>query len=258
MSNNTLKSAFAALDRHLPIDEAHRNEALNLLCHEVRAVEARPVLNRKLLLLSLIRYADRNLPGIHLLVCIFMLFLLLAMGIWETNPETMLFLAMMLPCLLACLSAFELREICFVKMSELSETCFFHVRQLAALSMVLSGTVNLVALSAGILLAGFQWKIRLLSLGLYVLVPFIFMQCICFGTMLTETGRKYIWLNAAAGIPLALLCCLTLSCRQQLYTESALGFWAAALLAGISVLFLEARTLLEKLGKGDILCTNWN
>ena len=42
-----------------------------------------------------------------------------------------------------------------------------------------------MAVSAGIFLAGLQWKIRLLQLCLYVLVPFIFMQCLCLGCMLT-------------------------------------------------------------------------
>lgn len=258
IDNGTLKSAFATLDQHLPVDEMRRNETLKLLYRETRVRENRHMPDRKLLLLGLIRYTDRNLPGIHLLVCIVMLLLLLIMNLRETNIEILLLLSMVLPGLLACLSAFELREICFVKMAELSETCFFHVRQLAALSMALSGTMNLIALSVGILFAGLQWKVKLLPLGLYVLVPFIFMQCICFGTMLTETGRKCIWLNAVLSIPLALLICGIASWQQDLYTESALIFWAIALFAGIAVLILETRILFDKLGKGDILCMNWN
>lgn len=258
MDNSTLKSSFAALDQCLPIDETHRNETLDLLHQETNARKKRLVPDRKLILLGLIRYTDRNLPGIHLLVCIVMLLLLLAMNLCDPDMETLLFLSTILPGLLACLSAFELREICFVKMAELSKTCFFHVRQLAVLSMVLSGIMNLIALSAGILFAGYQWKVKLLPLGLYVLVPFIFMQCVCFGTMLTETGRKYVWLNAVLGVPFALLGCVTASWHQTLYTESALVFWVAALFAGIAVLILEASILLGKLGKGDILCTNWN
>ena len=40
-----------------------------------------------------------------------------------------------------------------------------------------------------------QWKMRLIQIGLYMLVPFFFTQCVCLGILLTETGRRNIWLT---------------------------------------------------------------
>lgn len=254
-NTDDLKSMFTAADKCLPIDERRKAEALDLLYHETASMEKRPLQNRKLLLLNLLRYADRNLAGIHLLVCAAMLLLLFTVSIWNVNTETTVFLSMMLPSLLACLSAFEIRQICFAKIAELSKTCFFHVSQLAALSMTLSGILNLIAVSVGILLLGSYWKIKLLYAGIYILVPFTSVQCLCFGTILTKTGRKYTWLSAIPGITAAFLCLLIVQ-NRALYTESALFFWAAALVAGIAILIMEVRILFARLGKGDILCIN--
>lgn len=252
---NNLKTMFTAADKCLPIDEQRKSETLNLLYHVTASIENRPLQNRKQLLLNLLRYADRNLAGMHLLVCAAMLLLLFTVNTWNINAATTVLLSMMIPSFLACLSAFEVRQICFAKMAELSKTCFFHVSQLAALSMALSGILNLIAVSAGILLVGSHWKLKLLHAGIYILVPFTFMQCICFGTILTEAGRKYTWLSAVPGIPVAFLC-LVIVQNRTLYTESALCFWTAALVVGIAILITEVRTLFVKLGKGDILCTN--
>lgn len=123
--------------------------------------------------------------------------------------------------------------------------------------MIFSGILNLMAVSAAIILVGRQWKIRLLHLGLYVLVPFLFMQCICFGCMLLEKIRRHTWLCAAFLLPTAVF---SLAAFQSpaLYTESALFFWTAALFAGIAIFAGEMKLLFAKLDKGEILCTDWN
>lgn len=260
-NDRALRSLFAAADTKLPIDEQRRADTLLLLQHTFRHRTVRPMQNKGLLLIHLIRYTDRNLPGIHLLCCMVMLLLLLFMGTLDIPPETrariMVLTSMFLPCFLVLFSAFEFRQVCFTGMAELHGTCFFHVNQLASLSLMTSGILNLSAVSAAIVLVSFQWKLRLLQIGLYVLVPFILMQCICFACMLAEPIRRHAWLSAAFLLPLSLLC-LSVSQRQTLYTESALFLWAAALFAGIVVLIAEAKLLFHKINKGEILCTNWN
>ncbi len=257
-ATDDLKSRFAAADRQLPIDERRKSETLALLCRETQSRANRPVQNKRLLLRNLLRYTDRSLPGIHILCCTALPLLLLYAGNWdffgENDAAVMVFLSMVFPCFLTFFSYFELRQLCLTGIAELGKTCFFHAGQLAALTMAFSGILNLMAVSAGIFLAGLQWKIRLLQLCLYVLVPFIFMQCLCLGCMLTETGRRHPWLNAALGLPLA-LCLSSLSQSQTVYTEATLLVWAAALFTGILILAAEVRIFFIKLEKGDILCT---
>ena len=253
-----LKSRFAAADRQLPIDRKRKAETCTLLCREAQARANRPVQNKRLQLCSLLRYTDRSLPGIHILCCTALLILLLFIGNQnsgiENNTTFMLFLSMVFPCCLTFFSYFELRQICFTGIAEIGRTCFFHASQLVALTMAFSGILNLMALSAGILLAGLQWKTRLLQLGLYVLVPFVFLQCLSLGCMLTEAGRRHPWLNTALDMPAALSLAI-LAQSQPVYTEAALLIWAMALFIGILILAAEVRVFFLKLEKGDILCT---
>lgn len=260
-SDRALQALFAAADAQLPIDETRRACTLRLLQHACRSQTVRPLQDKKLLLLHLIRYTDRNLPGIHLLSCIAILLLLLFLGNMDIPAEmkirSMLLASMFLPCFLVLFSAFAFRQVCFAGMAELHGTCFFHVSQLAALSLLTSGLLNLSAVSAAILLVNSRWKLRLIQIGLYVLVPFILTQCVCFGCMLTEAARRHAWLSAAFLLPLSLLC-LTVSQARIWYTESALLLWAAALFIGIVILTAEMKLLFHKLNKGEILCTTWN
>lgn len=250
-------SLFAASDQCFPINETRKSDTLSILSQEIQAVRLRPRPAHKMLLLHLLRYADRNLPCTHLLSCLVMLLLLLSLG-RQNIPEqtsTLLMLSMTYPCFLVLFTVFEIRQVCFVRIAELHETCFFHVRQLASLSMILSGLLNLATVSAGILLVGLQWKIRLLQAGLYMLAPFIFMQCLCFGCMLTEAGRRHFWVTVVFTIPLSLSCLFFLQTRKS-YTEPALFAWAAALFAGIIILWAEWKLFIARLQKGEILCTD--
>lgn len=251
-------SLFAAADQCLPVNEARKADTLSILSREIQSIRLRPRQNHKMLLLHLLRYADRNLPFTHLLSCLAMLLLLLYYLGRQNVPaptDTLLMLSMTYPCFLVLFTVFEIRQVCFVRIAELHETCFFHVRQLVSLSMLLSGLLNLITVSAGILLVGLHWKIRLLQAGLYMLVPFIFMQCLCFGYMLTEVGRRHFWVNAVFTVPLSLSCLIFLQTRN-LYTEPALFAWAAALFAGIVILTAEWKLFLARLQKGEILCTD--
>ena len=126
---------------------------------------------------------------------------------------------------------------------------------MTAYDMVFSGLINLAALSAIIVFAGFQWKIRLIQIGLYILVPFIFTQCVCLGVLLTEIGRRNVWLVAAVGGFLSVFYVI-LASTPRLYTESALFLWAIALLINTAVFAIQIHTLFREIGKGEILCTN--
>lgn len=253
--NKDLKTLFAAADRNLPLDEKRKTDTLKLLCREMESQIPRAIPDQRRALLHLARYANKNLPGIHLLCCIALLVLLAAVSTYEVSAETMLCLSMLLPCCLAFLSAFEVKQICFTKMAELSETCFFHVRQLAALTMLLSGVLNLTALSVGILFISLQYRLEWLRIGIYTLVPFIFIQCASFGCMLTEAGRKHVWINVALCVSLSLLCVILFS-DPMLYTRSALSFWTLVLLTGTAILVAETGIFFSKLGKGELLCTS--
>ena len=252
-----IKAMFTTADTLLPIDAERKHSTLERLRQEIEDKEVRLVSSRRKIWLNQIRYADRSMTYFHILGCIVMLFLMVMMNIRHISSASVISTSIILAGVLGSLSALEVGKICFAKLSELSETCFFNVKQMVAFDMVISGIINLTVLSADILFVGFQWKIQLFQIGLYILVPFIFAQCVCLGVLLTERGRKNVWLTAIAVIFLAVFYAV-LAFTPQLYTRSALFIWAIALVVGGIILGIQTRALFTEINKGDILCMNWN
>ena len=258
-NNNTadIKAVFASTDALLPIDAERKNRTLEELRQEIADKEVLLVSSKRKIWLNQMRYADRSMIIFHILGCIVMLLMMVMMDALQINNESVIAVSMIFSGVLGSLSVLEVGKVYFAKLSELSETCFFNVSQMAAFDMIVSGIINLAALSAVILFVGFQWKIWLFQIGLYILVPFIFAQCVCLGVLLTEAGRKNGWLTAVAGIFLSVVYAI-LASTPQLYTASALFIWVIALIVGGIILGLQTKALFMEINKGEILCTNWN
>lgn len=252
-----IKSLFASADALLPINVEQKSSTLKRLRQEITDKEVLLVCSRRDIWLNQMRYADRSMIGFHILGCIVTLSLIVMMKVRRIDDESVIATSMILAGVLGSLSVLEVGKVCFAKLSELSETCLFNVKQMTAFDMILSGIINLTVLSASILFVGFHWKIWLFQIALYVLVPFIFAQCVCLGVLLTETGRKNGWLTAVAGIFLCVFYAI-LASTPQLYTPSALFIWEIALIIGIIILGIQTKALFTAINKGEILCTNWN
>lgn len=250
-----LKSAFKAADACLEIDEQIKLSALETLREEIARKQIRLLSDRRKIWQNQLRYTDRSMFFFHLAGGALLLVVLILMSTRGIEPEYMIALAMTLSGVLGFLSILEVGGICFARMAELGDTCFFNIRQMAAFGMVFSSIVNLAVLTAGILFVSFQWKIRLIQIGLYVLVPFLFTQCVCLGVLLTEAGRRNNWLIAAVGISLSAFYA-ALASTPRLYTESALLVWGGALAAFGVIFGVQVKILFTEIGKGEILCTN--
>ncbi|MCM1124429.1 MAG: hypothetical protein NC416_17775 [Eubacterium sp.] len=250
-----LKALFASADACLVINPKRRANTLQTLRREIEHKEVRLIYSKRKIWQNQLRYADRSAIVFHLSCCALMLLLMAFMHIRNVDNAFMVVSSMILSGVLGSLSVIEIGRVCFAKLSELSESCFFNVRQLAAFELIRSGILNLIALTAGILFVGFQWKMRLIQIGLYILVPFIFTQCICLGVLLTETGRRNVWLVAAVGAFCSVFY-IVLASMPRLYTESALFLWMIALVLGAVILGIQINTLFREISKGEILCTN--
>ena len=252
-----IKSMFASADALLPIDTERKHNTLQKLRQEIADKEVLLLNSNRKIWLNQMRYADRSMICFHVLGCTVMLLLMVMMDVRQIDNGSIIAASMILAGVLGTLSVLEVGKVCFAKLSELSETCFFNVRQMAAFDMILSGILNLTSLSAGILFVGFRWKIWLIQIGLYVMVPFIFAQCVCLGVLLTEAGRKNGWMTAVAGLFLSVVYAI-LASTPRLYTTSALFIWAIALIVGGIILVLQTKALFIAINKGEILCANWN
>lgn len=250
-----IKALFAATDSLFPIDEQRKTDALQLLRQAAAAKEVGLLTDKRIIWQNRMRYADRNMLWFHLCGCLLMLFLMKMMELRQVDRAYMITASMLLTGVLGAFTILQAGSVCFARVAELSETCFFNVRQMAAFDLILSGIINLTVLSAVILFAGFQWKIKLLQLGLYLLAPFVLTQCGCLALLLSEVGRRNPWMLLAVGVFLSIFFSV-LTSQPLLYEESMLFVWGAALFTGILLLGIQIRALFTAINKGEILCTN--
>lgn len=173
-------------------------------------------------------------------------------------------------------------------MAELTETCFFNMKQLAALQMTVLGFVNLAGLTFAAVYAGIQWRIPLIWMGLYVGCPFLFTAAVSLSCLMKEKLRNQAFCVLAAGMISAVLFSVLASLSglpagerraesagaflhrnewisesvlisgKELLRESGLALWIVIFAGGAVLLAVQTARLFGKIGKGEILCTDWN
>lgn len=242
-------------DSLFPIDEHAKEKTLTVLRQAISDKEVHLLTDRRRIWQNQIRYADHSMLYFHIADCFLVLFLMAMMGLHDVEVSYMITISTLLAGVLGSFSILQVGRACFSRIAELSETCFFNVSQLTAYNMILSGLINLAVLTVGILFAGSRWKIRLLQIGLYMLVPFVLTQSASLGILLTEAGRRSPWLQAAIGIFLSVFFSI-LAAMPVLYEESMLFVWGIALLTGTVFLGIQIKALFTAIHKGDILCMN--
>ncbi len=162
---------------------------------------------------------------------------------------------MIFACVLGALSLLEISNMLFSGMTELEESCYFNVRQIVVFRMTCSGIISLAALLAAFVSAGMKSKTSVVETGLYMLVPFVFTECVCMTVMVTEIGRRSKMFSVAAGI-FSMLFWGVLSTIPSLYETSTFAFWGIAFFAGTGILAIQTKRFFDALEKGDILCVN--
>lgn len=128
----------------------------------------------------------------------------------------------------------------FSRMTELEAVSYFNVRQLATFQMTYSGLLSLAALMIFTVFANIRLEKNLMVTCIYILVPFVFTECVCMTVMLTEIGRRNILLLIAVGIFSTFFWGI-LASMPMLYEASATVFWIVALLAGIGIFAVQIK-----------------
>lgn len=241
-----IKDLFDKSDRNVIIDVARKQDT----CGRVSTMPKRqPVLRRSTwqILKYQIYYMDKTILIIHMVICLVILFL----GSCRQWGQ----ISMIVSGMLGALSLLEVANLFFRGMTELGESCYLNVRQLTAFQMVYSGVISLAALLFTTVSAGLKYQLDIMRTGLYVLVPFVFAECICMTVMITEVGRRNLLLHVAVGIFSGGFWGV-LSLIPELYTASALMFWGVALMTGIGFFVVQLNRFFNALDKGEILCAD--
>ena len=249
------KDCFRDIDSTIKINEKRKEETMILLQKKIEEKQISMIGSRKRILINQFRYMDKSMISVHLLFCIVFLLIAALMKHYGAEEEDIIWYSLFLSGVLGIVSVVEIGRIFGTGIAELSESCYFNVRQIVALHMLLSGIINLTVLLIGIVFVGMQWQISLLRLGLYFLVPFVTAQTCCLKVLRTEAGRKNPYLLIMTGIFLVMVY-LIMGFIPELYMAAAYTVWTAALIAGLVLLGIQINALFRGIEKGEILCMN--
>lgn len=252
---SNIKNRFHAADHLVIIDQQRKEETMQLLQKHIFEKHVTVLSSKRRILCNQIRYMDKSAAGVHVLFCALLLLIAVFMYQKGADKGDIILAAMILSGVLGVVSIVEVGHVFYPGIAELSESCYFNVRQIVAVHMSLSGIVNLTALCVGILFVGAGWKMSLIQIGLYVLVPFVVSECCCLGVLLTEAGRKNSYLLIMVGAFLVVFY-MILASIPDLYQVSALAIWGAAFLAGSFILGLQIKRLFKGIKRGEIICMN--
>lgn len=247
---STVKEIFSKSDTCVMIDAAKKQELQNLIkeCEKTSCVSVS--VNMWQQIKMQVYYMDKTILLIHLMACFATILLGKHYQYWGQ-------VSVIVSSALGTLSLFEVGNLFFSGMTELGESCYFNMRQLAAFQMVYSGLFSLLALLAATVSASLEYQLDIMETGLYIMVPFVFTESVCLTVMLMEAGRRNLLLFVAAGLFSALFWSV-LTMIPGLYEMSALGFWGVALVAGTGILGIQLRRFFTALDKGEILCADLN
>ena len=204
-----------------------------------------------------IRYMDKRAWAADLVGNICFAVIPVALRYFGAGTEDMVVFLMLSSSLLGSLSILVLSYLFSEEIGELSCTCYFSARQIAAQQMLGLGAVNLLTLGFLICFIGVRWKAELFRIGIYTLVPFVVTVGICMGILQFEGLRNRSYPVTAAGV-ISGAAFLAIASVPSLYRTSAIIVWGVVFAVGTAVLVLEIRHLFHSIDKGEVLCTDWN
>ena len=239
----------------LVIDEERKKETLLFLQKQITDKPIGILSSRIHIFLNQIRYMDKSTTWVHSAICIVLLLIMMFFSRYGVEKENIILISMILSGILGVVTIAEVSRIFFSGIAELSESCYFNVKQIVAFQMLISGIINLTVLFIGILFVGSRWQIHLLQIGLYLLVPFVMAQCCCLRVLLTEAGRRSSFLLVMVGAFLVVFY-MILASIPSLYLVASLTLWGIAFLIGLLLMGMQIKALFQGIEKGDILCMN--
>lgn len=239
-----VKEMFDKSDTCVMIDMTKKQELQSLIKEYGEADCTSIAVNKWQLFWMQVYYMDKTIFLIHLTACFATIFIGKRCQYWGQ-------LSVIASSVLGALSLFEVGNLFFSRMTELGESCYLNMRQLAAFQMVYSGLLSLAAL----LVTTVSVDLRLHWNILNIMVPFVFTECVCLTVILTEAGRRNLLLLAAAGIFSALFWSV-FAAIPGLYEASAFVFWGVALIVGTGIFVMLLGRFFSAMDQGELLCAD--
>ncbi len=255
MKGMEVKDLFRDTDSIIKVDEKRKEETIMILQKYIAEKQISVISSRKRILINQFRYMDKSMIYVHLIFCVVLLLIAAVMKHYGAEEKDIILYSLFLSGVLGIVSVVGIGRIFGTGIAELSESCYFNVRQIVALHMLISGIINLTVLFIGIVFVGIQWQISLLRLGLYILVPFVTAQSCCLKVLLTEAGRKNSYLLIMVGVFLVMFY-MIIGSIPEVYKVTAYAVWAVVPIVGLMLMGVQIKALLRGIDKGEIICMN--
>lgn len=255
MKNKDIKDKLYAKKPDVKIDEKKKAETLLFLQKHISERKVNVLNSRRQILYHQIRYMDKSAIILHAFLGMILAAIDVIISCRGASKEDMIIFSMLLSGILGTVSIVQTGRIFSSGIAELSESCYFNVKQIVAFQMVLSGIMNLTFLLLGIFFMGIRWKMNLLQIGLYLLVPFVTTQCCCLRVLLMEAGRKNSYLLIMSGM-FTVVFYLIIASIPELYRMTALFIWCAAFMIGLFLLGIQIKILFQGMERGEMICMN--
>lgn len=264
-----IKILFRKANEDIAVSEREKSSTLELLDEQMKKMRKKQDIWRasevfgytlysrqwRRILFSQMRYMDKRSWTADILINICFAGILFGLWYLGAGVEDITVYLMLAASLLGCVSILTLSHLFSGGLGELSCTCYFSSRQLAAYQMLGLGGVNLLTLAFLTCFSGIRWEAEMFRIGIYTGVPFVITVCVCIGVLRIEGFRNKAYPVAAAGI-ISAAAFLALSSVPRIYSESAIMVWACVMAGWAIVLGLQIRQLLHAIDKGEILCTD--
>ena len=252
-NNDDLKVWFENTDERIIIDNEKKTKILETLSGEVNKKKITYANNWSQIVRSQLYYMDKSLWLIDFIVNLALVLVVLFLKNYNVSSKNITVFSMVTSSVLGMISILILSNIFTSGMAELFDTCYFNVKQLAGIEMTILGSLNLITFMFISIYVSDQWKIRILQIGVYIGVPFLFTVSICMAVLLTEIGRRRKTYFLVIGM-LSVIIILALSSVPRLYFASAFIIWCIAFSIGCIFLCIQIKQLFIAINKGEILC----
>ena len=252
-NNDDLKVWFENTDERIIIDNEKKTKILETLSGEVNKKKITYANNWSQIVRSQLYYMDKSSWLIELIVNLALVLVVFILKNYDVSAMDITVFSMVTSSVLGMISILILSNIFTSGMAELFDTCYFNVKQLAGIEMTILGSLNLITFMFISIYVSDQWKIRILQIGVYIGVPFLFTVSICMAVLLTEIGRRRKTYFLVIGM-LSVIIILALSSVPRLYFASAFIIWCIAFAIGCIFLCIQIRQLFIAINKGEILC----
>ena len=145
--DDDLRALFERMDRQIPIDQERKARTLTRLSEIMEQKHAPHTASWFSILKSQLRYMERKVWLLGLLANLGFAGLMPVLHFLGADTGDMTACSMLASSILGACSIWILSELFSGGITELADTCYFNVRQLAALEMLVLGTVNLTVLA---------------------------------------------------------------------------------------------------------------